>query len=309
MAHLRVYGRFLVAYGRQAIKKRQWRDDTAFLQIAYRIFLRRAPDVDGLNYYLQELQHSRTTRRAILRAMTESQEYRQIYGLRLGALDALHQARAIVFRECLPPAQVVVDLGGASHDHPGGALLLLGYPHRPREIYIVDLPPDDRLGGATGSEASREVITSDGVRVHYIYSSMSELAVFDDQSADLVVSGQSIEHIAEAEADVVCQEVYRILRPGGFFCLDTPNAALTRILSPDKLIHPEHQKEYYVHELETKLRRTGFEITDMKGICPMPNSLRSKVFDYGEMIRNISLCDNPQEGYLFFIRAMKPAAG
>jgi ubiquinone/menaquinone biosynthesis C-methylase UbiE len=309
MAHLRVYGRFLREYGRLAILARRWRDPSLFLHTAYRVFLKRAPDVDGLNYYLHELQNGHMSRRDVLRSITNSTEYRQIYGRGIGTLEALHQARALVFRELLPPAQVVVDLGGAAHGHPEGALLFLGYPYRPREINIIDLPPDDRLSGATGAEAAQELITSDGVRVRYIYGSMSELAVFDDQSADMVISGESIEHIAEAEADAVCREVYRILRPGGCFCLDTPNAALTRILSPDKLIHPEHQKEYYVHEMESKLRWAGFEIADMKGICPMPNSLRNKEFDYGEMIRNIRLCDNPREGFLFFIRAAKPAAG
>jgi SAM-dependent methyltransferase len=307
MAHLRVYGRFVYEYGRQAIRARRWGDATLFVQTAYSIFLKRAADIDGLNYYLQELESGRMTRAGVLRSMIDSKEYQEIYGLRIGTLEALHQARAIVFRELLPPAQIVVDLGGAAHDHPEGALLFLGYPYRPREIYIVDLPPDDRLGGTTGAEAVQQVTTSDGVRVHYIYSSMSELAVFEDRSADLVISGESIEHIPEVEADVVCREVYRILQPGGFFCLDTPNAALTRILSPDKLIHPEHQKEYYVQELESKLRRAGFEIADRKGVCPMPNSLRSREFDYGEMIRNIRLSDNPEEGYVFFIKAVKPA--
>ncbi|HET9223047.1 MAG TPA: DUF4214 domain-containing protein [Roseiflexaceae bacterium] len=308
MAHLRVYGRFLREYGRLAILTRRWHDTSLFLHTAYRIFLKRAPDVDGLNYYLQELQGGRMTRRDALRSLTSSTEYQQIYGMGIGTLEALHQARALVFRELLPPAQVIVDLGGAAHEHPEGALLYLGYPYRPREIFIVDLPPDNRLTGAVGTEATQEVTTPDGVRVHYIYGSMSELSMFGDQSAELVVSGESIEHIAEAEADIVCREAYRILRPGGSFCLDTPNAALARILSPDKRIHPEHQKEYYVGELADKLQRVGFEIAAMRGICPMPRSLQNKVFDYGEIIRNIRLSDDPEEGFLFFINATKPAA-
>lgn len=121
------------------------------------------------------------------------------------------------------------------------------------------------------------------------------------------VSGESIEHITEEEADSVCRAVYRVLRPGGYFCLDTPNAALTRLQSPDKMIHPEHKKEYYVHELRSKLERWGFEIIDVKAICPMPASLQSGVFDYGEAIRNIGLSDNSQEGYLFYLKARKPA--
>jgi hypothetical protein len=38
----------------------------------------------------------------------------------------------------------------------------------------------------------------------------------------------------------------------------------------------------------------------------MPESLRQKVFDPKELIRNICLSQNPEEGYLFFVKAIKP---
>jgi SAM-dependent methyltransferase len=238
--------------------------------------------------------------------MIRSTEFTQIIDFDIGTVEAVHQARKILFQQHLPPAQIIVDLGGAAHNHPEGALLFLGYPHQPREIHIVDLPPVDRLGGTQQAEQTQDIITSDGVQIRYLYSSMSELSSFEDNSIDMVISGESIEHVSEADADIVCQEVYRILQVGGHFCLDTPNAALTRLQSPDKLIHPEHQKEYYVRELVAKLERWGFEIVELKGITPMVESLRRNIFDYGEMIRNIRLCDNPEEGYLFFIKACKP---
>src|SRR5206468_7651803 len=62
----------------------------------------------------------------------------------LGALDALHQARIMLFKQCLPEEQIIVDLKGASHDHPERTLLRIGYPYHPHEIYIMDLPPSDR---------------------------------------------------------------------------------------------------------------------------------------------------------------------
>jgi len=122
----------------------------------------------------------------------------------------------------------------------------------------------------------------------------------------LVFAGESIEHVSETEAWTVCAEVFRILKPGGYFCLDTPNAALTRLQSPERLIHPEHKREYMVHEIKGMLERTGFVISQTLGICPMPQSLRRKVFDPKELIRNIGLSQNPEEGYLFFIKAVKP---
>lgn len=38
----------------------------------------------------------------------------------------------------------------------------------------------------------------------------------------------------------------------------------------------------------------------------MPESLRSGIFNYREIVENIRLSDNPQEGYLFYIMAIKP---
>jgi 2-polyprenyl-3-methyl-5-hydroxy-6-metoxy-1,4-benzoquinol methylase len=136
---------------------------------------------------------------------------------------------------------------------------------------------------------------------------MADLDFLPDGSVEMIVSGESIEHISEAEAEQVCDHAWRVLRPGGSFCLDTPNARLTRLQSPEQFIHPEHQKEYRPDELRAMLERRGFAIADAAAICPMPESLRSGQFDPAEMTRNIGLSDRPDEGYLFFFRAVKPA--
>jgi len=115
---------------------------------------------------------------------------------------------------------------------------------------------------------------------------MGDLRSIADSSVDLVVSGESIEHVSEDEADRVFREALRILKPEGHFCLEHANARLTRIQSPGNLIHPEHQKEYRVSELVTKLTRHGFHIATVKGICPMPDSLATGRFDLNEMARN-----------------------
>ncbi len=96
------------------------------------------------------------------------------------------------------------------------------------------------------------------------------------------------------------------MRPGGYFCLDTPNAALTRLQSPYRLIHPEHQKEYTFYEMLGMLERAGFEIIGALGICPMPESLKRGLFDFKELTRNVALNERPEEGYLFFLKAIKP---
>lgn len=305
-ARLRLFGAVAArAAGRAGA--RPWAlDHEAFLAAAYEVLLGRALDESGRRHFLAALQRGQISPLAALDSISNSAEFKRRYGMPIRPLDAVHQARMLLFQTRLPAAETIVDLGGAAHNEPRGALLMMGYPHRPRSITILDLPPDDRIGGAEAAEASQELITAEGIAVRYLYRSMADLDPIADGSTDLVVSGESIEHISEAEAEQVCDQAFRILRPGGAFCLDTPNAHLTRIQSPDRLIHPEHQKEYYPAEIRAKLERRGFRIVDAAGICPMPESIRSGVFDFAEMTRNVALSNDPDEGYMFFFKAVKP---
>jgi len=285
-------------------------EHSKFLHAAYRACLHREPDPDGLRRYLEQLESNTLDWEGVLRAVLGSEEFLSQQEARSSeerAMHSLHGARTILFRELLPRAEVVVDLGGASSCDPEGALFALGYPHAPRELTIVDLPPDKRfLQPRTATP--QDLMAARGTRIQYLYGSMGDLRSIADSSVDLVVSGESIEHVAEDEADRAFREALRILRPGGHFCLDTPNARLTRIQSPCSPIHPEHRKEYRVSELADKLARHGFHIATVKGICPMPESLASGRFDLAEMARNRRLSDDPEEGYLFFIDAVKAPA-
>ncbi len=308
MAHIKVSARFLYEYTRLVLTRRQLPDDGIFIRAAYRAFLNREPEPKGFEYHRRELQRGSITKMGFLRSLVNSNEFRQFYGLPISPSDAIHQSRMLLFQQHLPPARRIVDLGGAAENHPQGALLAMGYPHHPDTVIIIDLPPTDRMADIQTVEHAQQFTTRDGIRVHYFYRSMSDLAIIRDASIDLVVSGESIEHISEADADITCQEVYRMLKPGGVFCLDTPNAALTRLQSPDELIHPEHKKEYYVHELVAKVQHQGFEVVETKGICPMPQSVASGVFNYRELVQNIGLSDQPEQSYLFFVKAVKPRA-
>jgi len=305
MAHIRVLVRLLIEETRLVLETRQWPDNELFLRAAYLAFLKREPDEDSLQYYLEALERKSLDRRGVLISIVQSPEFRQFYGPPINPLDAEHRSRMMLVQQCLPPAEVIVDLGGAAENSREGALLIMGYSHRPREIIIVDLPPTQRIWQAN-AEPFQSFVTTDGTSVRYLYRSMTDLAPIRDESVDLVWSGESIEHVTEAEADLVCQEAYRVLKPDGYFCLDTPNAALTRLQSPDAFIHPGHKKEYYVHELRMKLERWGFQIVEAKGICPMAQSLQRGVFDIGEIVSNIGLSDKPEESYMFFLKATKP---
>lgn len=277
----------------------------AFVQAAYRVLLQREADEGGLHCYVQALEQQRLSKLDVLRSLITSDEY----GMLLSGerpIVVLHEVRMQLIRTHLPPAATIVDLGGAAVDHPQGALLAMGYPYRPEELWIVDLPPEKRFTGAARAETVSHMVTQHGTRIHYVYHSMTDLDFLADASVDLVVSGESIEHVTEAEAHRVCREVYRVLKPGGYFCLDTPNARLTRLQSPHAMIHPEHKKEYQVHELLAILRQWGFEIVEVLGICPMVQSIRTGIFRYHEIMENPVLTEQAEDSYLFFVKARKP---
>lgn len=299
VVYFRVLMRLCLELGKLLVRNRQWPDDHLFLWAVYKACLKREPDADGKEFYLNALRSRRMSRLDVVKSVISSYEFRQVYRLSTHPLDAIHQARMMLVQQCLPPAQVIVDLGGAAPGHPEGALLLMGYPHQPKLIIIVDVILPE----------NKSWITSDGICIRYYKGSMVDIRWIESDSVDLVWAGESIEHITEDEFAIVCKEVFRILKPNGSFCLDTPNAALTRLQSPDRLIHPEHKREYYVHEVENLLKRSGFIVVEAKGICPMPSSLQRGVFDPEELVRNIRLSEYPEEGYLFYLRAIKPGNG
>lgn len=83
------------------------------------------------------------------------------------------------------------------------------------------------------------------------------MTAFQDNSFDLVLSFQVIEHIEDDR--LLLKEIHRVLRPGGRAMLTTPNR-------PKSLArNPWHVREYTAQEL-TDLAKTIFGQVEMKGI-------------------------------------------
>jgi len=217
----------------------------------------------------------------------------------LSPILALHHARLELIRHHLPPGNVILDLGGAHPTDPRGTLLAFGYPHKPRKLYIVDLPPDIRFGGGVQVVGSHvQGVTT----VTQVYGRMTELNFAEDSEVDLVISGQSIEHVTTEEAHAVFHEVARVLKPGGFFCLDTPNRRLTEIQAgPGRMLHPEHKKEYLPHEFLEEFSGHPFRPLAVKGVCHMPRTVATGRFDLTEWEENLGVNEYPDESYVFFI--------
>lgn len=277
--------------------------DEEFVVLAHLVILGRQPDPAGFDYYLTRLRGQIVDRRMFARMLTESEEFKSTY--RPTFADRLHVARKKMI-SLLPQADCVVDLGGSCPTDIEGALHAMGYPYRPKRLIIVDLPFDTRMVVPVDFSEDGKLVRDFGT-IEYVHSSMADLSKIESGVADLVFSGQSIEHVTWDEADSVIRQVHRVLKPGGCFWLDTPNGILCRIQMPDEFIHPEHKHEYRPEALALKLKRGGFEIEETKGICPMPSSVRDGEFYPEEIFEQPLLSDNPEVCYCFYITCRKPA--
>jgi len=215
-------------------------------------------------------------------------------------LSMIHNARVKLIASRLPRASVIVDLGGAA-----GSIFAMGYPHGFDKLIVVDLPRDAR------HEMYRDLIMSDidtkQGPIFTLLTSMTDLSAIESGSVDLVWSGQSIEHITVSDAKLVYSEVIRILKPGGHFCLDTPNRLMTELhIGTTDWVHPEHKIEYYPKDLQRDLRAAGFTIVDQLGVVEMINTTRQKHIDYRDFYVSSGVNTNLDGSYIQYYDCIRP---
>jgi len=214
----------------------------------------------------------------------------------------MHLARIKMIIKFVPEAKNILDIGGAN-----GSLYDMGYPYKFDKITILDLPPEGRCEmykRIKMKERKIEFIGGEG-NIDFMYGFSTELSDFEDNSIDLVWLGQVVEHMERNEALKMYKEAKRILKPNGYFCLDTPNRFLTEIHTKgfgDGYVHPEHKIEYYPDDLKQDLMDSGFVIDLSIGVCHMPESFHSKCFNYNDFLFGNLFSDNICESYIQFYR-------
>jgi SAM-dependent methyltransferase len=215
-------------------------------------------------------------------------------------LYILHCARIKLIANYLPRADVIVDLGGA-----GSPLYQLGYPHPFKKMTIVDLPSDERDVQYREIAITPDIAIDDG-EISVRYGSMVDLDDFADGSVDLVWSGQSIEHVDRDDGAKMCRNVFRILKNGGSFCLDTPNRYITELHTKPVgggFINPDHKVEYYTEELSSLLKHAGFNIRSSLGLCHMPSAKES--FFYSDFILGEPVSSDVKRSYVQYYHCTK----
>lgn len=279
-------------------------DDETFVDLAYRFLLGREADAHGRKHFLDRLRKRAIGRDLFLRTLIDSQEFARSR-LHSDLSTSLHESRGRFVRG-LPRAQRIVDIGGSCQGSSQGAMVEIGYPYRFDRLTIIDLPSAERheLYRTDGDQAIDTVETDRGP-VDYLYQSMTTLQPIPDASVDLVYSGQSIEHVTRSEARTTYGEVLRVLKPGGHFALDTPNARLTR-LQQDEFVDPDHEHEYTHQELSQDLTEAGFEIVEARGLnYAGPVTSRSE-FSETAIAHNCGIFDEIEDCYALAYVCRKP---
>jgi SAM-dependent methyltransferase len=265
------------------------------LRISYELLLRREPDPVGAATHIEALRSGERTPGQLVEWITSSSEFKAV-NRRTELGPSIQESRSAFVRS-LPRAARILDLGGTAMNMPEGAFVgALGYPYEFESLVIVDLPLTDR-NEIYRDGAHNTVVDTPRGPVTYRYHSMTDLGDLESDSFDLVYLGQAIEHVSLSEADVVLQDVHRVLRHDGHLALDTPNSQITR-LQQASFIDPDHKYEYSHFEMVEKLDKCGFHVIDQKGLNYAGLSSGQPGFSMGEVAGNPGMFYEIQSCYL-----------
>jgi SAM-dependent methyltransferase len=167
-------------------------------------------------YHLRRVSHSEDIDRDVHTAM------RMHLQQDLGLSDRVAKARAAQEIERSAPAAVIDLLSRRGISIRGRDILDLGagFGGMSEELvlqgaHVVALEP----GASSAALARRRVARHDGK--FHLFEAFGESMPLAAETADLVISLQVLEHVADPQK--VLTEVWRVLRPGGFFYLACEN--------------------------------------------------------------------------------------
>lgn len=269
--------------------------DEGWVQWVYREVFDREPDAMGWHYWVGQLQAG-TTRQSVEAMLRSSAEAKAGPSGRR-SLETFHGSR-VTWTRSLPRARRILDLGGTSLDSRLGSLLSMGYPYDFDELVIIDLPSTDRH--SLYQAGDHDDFMSPQGRIRYLYRSMADLDDLPDGSVDLVISGQTFEHVTPGEGEHILKEVTRLLAPEGHLALDTPNRAVTKIqCSQDgtEFINPDHKVEYTNQQMVKLFEAAGLSVARAHGIGYMPDTARTNTWLAAELAEHPGIYDDIESSY------------
>lgn len=292
----------IVRYLHRSIDSAILDDAVEYVKAAYLVLLRRPIDPSGLALWRHLIANGRFSRQSVIDGILESVEYQTNFGIRV--LDIIHRARQ-EWVKTLGSFATILDIGGSSRNLPEGALIELGYPHRPNQLHILDLPEDQQYWGRPKYSQKRSHSFDWGV-VSYHHGraeSIDQVVDLQDLMFDCVFLGQAIEHIDKESLPTVLRWIRNHVRPGGKLIFDTPNRLLTKIQCPDSFIDPDHKHEYSPTEMADILERNGFRVLTVTGMTYLPKIAGSGEYSPQEFVDAKPLHADAEHCYLFAIEA------
>jgi len=275
-----------------------------WLELAYLALLQRKIDQVGLSHWSEKIKGGSFDYKKLLDTLIASPEYIMHYKEPFSTV--LHRARQTWIRT-LPLFDSILDIGGSSPNIEMGAMIELGYLHRPKRITILDLPPEKQYWGKPKYSQESQYDYSWG-SVEYIHGNAESIHSIDDlanRRFECVFMGQTIEHIKGEALEDLLTWIHDHLLSGGKLIFDTPNRRITRIQSPKKLIDPDHKYEYEPVELKGILETNGFDVTNQWGLLDMPQTYKNAIFNPLEVYETEVLNQHPETSYCFAFECQK----
>jgi SAM-dependent methyltransferase len=147
--------------------------------------------------------------------------------------------------------------------------------------------------------------------VEWVANTAGSMPDVETGVADLLVSGQNIEHLWQDEVAGFLAEAHRVLRPGGRMLIDSPNRAITQIYGG---AHPEHMVELTVDEAVAVVTAAGFDVQRVAGIflCRdarsgdvLPIDGTADISTPSLVFRSVAAIDDAENAYLWWIEAVR----
>jgi len=115
-----------------------------------------------------------------------------------------------------------------------------------------------------------------GVYQDVVHGLSTEIPV-EDESFDVVVAGEFIEHIYQRDVDKTLEEIFRVLKIGGRLLLTTPNPYdWKRRLRGQSVLGGAHVSQHFPDVLKCKLEMMGFANVNAYGSGKVSRYLGSR---------------------------------
>lgn len=206
----------------------------------------------------------------------------------------LHECRTANLRSINAQGKVMVSIGAADTWYFNWVEQSCGKPLRHIGVEYYMKKPHDLPEG-----------------VEWIANTAAKMSDVESSVADVLFSGQNIEHLWQDEVSNFLAEAHRVMKPGGQLVLDSPNRTITEAYGG---AHPEHMVELTVDEAVTLITRAGFDVDSVKGVFTCRDKRSGALLSIEQLSetapnsiiqRCVEATEEPENAYIWWIQARK----